>query len=203
MKIINKYNSLKDIYNNLLAKKSIYAEKIKEYEKEIKKSKRRLISIEKAQILLQTVAKELQNTLQIHIEDIVQSALDSCFPNEYDFNIIFEIKRGQTEVNIFLQNGDDSVDPLNEIGGGVVDIISIALRLASWSLSQTDSVIILDEPFKFLSADLRNFAGEMLKNLSEKLNLQIIMVTHMTEMINISNKVFEIDKKNKVSFVVK
>ncbi len=165
-----------------------YLEKRKEY-------------IEKAQVLIQTTAKETQEKLRYHIEDIVNMALDICFPNKYSFIVDFQIKRGKTEAELFLVKDRERIDPLAAAGGGVADIVSFALRLSAWSLSKTDNVIILDEPFKFLSSNLRPLAGEVLKQLSEKLNLQIIMVTHDEVMIDIADKVFEVKQKKGVSEV--
>ena len=159
-------------------------------------------SIDNIQTLIQITAKETQDTLRFHIEDLVQSALDFCFPGKYDFIVDFKIKRGKTEASMSLQTDGLNVDPMEGVGGGVVDIVSFALRLVAWSLSKTSSVIILDEPFKWLSSNLRPLAGEMLKNLSDKLKIQIIMVTHDIEMKMIADKIFNIKQKNGVSELV-
>ena len=75
--------------------------------------------------------------------------------------------------------------------------MSFALRIASYALEQgNDNVIILDEPFRFVSRDLVSRAGEILKVLSEKLNLQIILVTHIPELIDVADKVFEVKKNS-------
>jgi DNA repair exonuclease SbcCD ATPase subunit len=52
----------------------------------------------------------------------------------------------------------------------------------------------LDEPFKNLSKDLQSKAGEILKLLSQKLGIQIIMITHEQELMEIADKTFEIQK---------
>jgi DNA repair exonuclease SbcCD ATPase subunit len=72
------------------------------------------------------------------------------------------------------------------------------LRISAFALeSGTDNLIILDEPFKFISRDLQERAGEILKKLSEKMKLQIIMVTHIPEFIEVADKVFEVRKNEK------
>ncbi|ETR66914.1 MAG: hypothetical protein OMM_12184 [Candidatus Magnetoglobus multicellularis str. Araruama] len=43
----------------------------------------KLPSIEKAQVLLQTIAQDTQNQLKFHIQDIVDTGLDTCFPGQY------------------------------------------------------------------------------------------------------------------------
>jgi DNA repair exonuclease SbcCD ATPase subunit len=152
--------------------------------------KSNLIAIEEAQAYIQKVAKETQEQLRYHIEDVVQLAIDSVFPDEYEFKVRFEIKRGKTEARLcFLRNGIE-IDPLTSAGGGVSDVVSFALRLAVWSLSKTRKVVILDEPFRYLSKDLQSRAGVMLRELSLKLGLQIIMITHEATMMEIGDRRF-------------
>lgn len=160
----------------------------------------RMKRLEDAQTFLQKVAQETQEHLKFKIEDIVNLALETCFPGEYSFRLNFNISRGKTEAElVFLsQSSDRPIDPMNASGGGVVDIACFALRIASYVLEQgIDNVIVLDEPMKFVSKDLLNSAGEILKVLSTKLGLQIIMVTHENKFIDIADKVFEVKKDEK------
>jgi exonuclease SbcC len=183
-------------------KKDLLNQTLKDKEKAIELKEKRKTAIENIQALIQQTAKETQEKLKYHIEDIVNTGLDNCFPGEYDFNVSFEIKRGRTEAELFLLKEGEKVNPMLASGGGVVDIISFALRISAWALSKTDNVIILDEPFKFLSVNLRPLAGDILKQLSKKLGLQIIMVTHDNEMINVADKIFEVKIKHGKSLVV-
>ena len=160
----------------------------------------RMKRLEDAQTFLQKVAQETQEHLKFKIEDIVNLALETCFPGEYSFRLNFNISRGKTEAElVFLsQSSDRPIDPMNASGGGVVDIACFALRIASYVLEQgIDNVIVLDEPMKFVSKDLLDSAGEILKVLSTKLGLQIIMVTHENKFIDIADKVFEVKKDEK------
>lgn len=159
-------------------------------------------ALEEAQAFIQLIAKETQEQLKYNISDIVNLALDTCFPGEYKFDVIFEIKRGRTEARlVFLKNGIE-IDPMTASGGGVVDLVSFALRISAWSLGNTDNIIILDEPFRFLSKDLQSRAGEIMKRLSEKLKIQLVISTHIQDIINYADKVFELKKINDVSKVV-
>ena len=160
----------------------------------------RMKRLEDAQTFFQKVAQETQEHLKFKIEDIVNLALETCFPGEYSFRLNFNISRGKTEAElVFLsQSSDRPIDPMNASGGGVVDIACFALRIASYVLEQgIDNVIVLDEPMKFVSKDLLDSAGEILKVLSTKLGLQIIMVTHENKFIDIADKVFEVKKDEK------
>lgn len=169
--------------------------------KELKKfSEKKLRLIEEAQIFLQKVAQNTQEKLKFQIEDIVNLALESVFPNEYLFQMNFNVSRGKTEAELVFQDKrtGQTIDPMEASGGGVVDLTCFALRISAFALeSGTDNLIILDEPFKFISRDLQERAGEILKKLSEKMKLQIIMVTHIPEFIEVADKVFEVRKNEK------
>lgn len=166
----------------------------------------RIKLLEQAQAFLQKVAQDTQSQLKFQIEDIVNLALETCFPNEYEFQLQFNIARGKTDAElVFLsQKTGRPIDPMNASGGGVVDLTCFALRIASYALEQgVDNVIILDEPFRFISRDLQARAGEILKSLSTKLGLQIVMVTHIGQMIDVADKVFEVKKNSDGRSMVK
>ena len=191
---------IKELYQQSKGMK-IQIEKDLEFNKSsLQKTNERMKRLEDAQTFLQKVAQETQEHLKFKIEDIVNLALETCFPGEYSFRLNFNISRGKTEAElVFLsQSSDRPIDPMNASGGGVVDIACFALRIASYVLEQgIDNVIVLDEPMKFVSKDLLDSAGEILKVLSTKLGLQIIMVTHENKFIDIADKVFEVNKDEK------
>jgi len=166
---------------------------------------KRLLHLEKAQAFLQKVAQDTQEQLKLHIEDIVQLALDAIFPDKYSFEVQFNIAYGKTtaELVFISKQSGHAVDPMIASGGGVVDVCAFALRLACWTLSRgVDKVIILDEPMKHLSAGLRESACTMIKSLADKLGVQFIIVTHMEELEACADKLIQVrlDKEG-VSYI--
>jgi DNA repair exonuclease SbcCD ATPase subunit len=159
-------------------------------------------ALEEAQVFIQEIARQTQSQLKFVISDLVNLAIETCFPSEYIFDIDFKIERGKTSAKLLFIKNDVEVDPMDAAGGGVVDIVAFALRLSAWSLGHTDNVIILDEPFRFLSKDLQPRAGEMMNKLCKSLGLQIICVTHSQEIIENSDRIFEVTIKDNTSKVV-
>ena len=135
-------------FNKQKGKKELYENMLQESTNKIKQLETRYNDIEIAQAFVQNVAKETQEKLKFHIEDIVQMALDACYFDEYEFTIDFELKRGRTEAKLYFLKDGKEVDPEDATGGGVVDVTAFALRIAAWSLSKTDNIIIFDEPFR-------------------------------------------------------
>ena len=152
----------------------------------------------KSQALLQSVAEEVQSQLSSKIDNIVNLGLATCFP-EYTFELKYVPSRGKTEVRFVFKLGEDEVDILNQNGGGLVDLVTFCLRVAVFAISSTDNVIVLDEPYKYVSKTLRPKIAELLSALSEKMNIQFIYVTHIEELSETSNKNIIIKKVKGVS----
>lgn len=153
---------------------------------------------EQAQAIIQAVAQKTQSELKYRLSEIVSLALAAVFEDPYKLKVNFVIQRGKTECILLFERNGELFDPLFSSGGGAVDIAAMALRVAIWSLTQpkTRNVLILDEPFRFLSKEYQVKASLMLKELSEKLSLQIIMVSHSESLIDGANKVFRVCIKN-------
>jgi DNA repair exonuclease SbcCD ATPase subunit len=158
---------------------------------------------EQAREVINQVGLATQNQLSFHISEITSLALNAVFPHPYELKAEFVQRRNKTECDLLFVRGEEKIDPLSAAGGGAVDVASFALRIASWSMQRPRSraVIILDEPFKHLSTNLLPQAGEMLKQISDKLQLQIIMVTHCEELIDTADKVFEVSIRKGISNV--
>lgn len=187
----------KEIILKTKGRKEFIEKQISKTQTELSTYSHKLELIEKAQIFLQEVARKTQENLKYQIEDVVNLALETCFPGEYKFEIRFEIMRGKTEADLFFtsQKTGKRIDPMNASGGGVVDLVAFALRVSFYALERnTDNVIILDEPFKFISRDLVASACEIMKRLSDKMKVQFIIVTHLPEIVEIADRVFTVKK---------
>ena len=161
-------------------------------------------TIDRAQRLCQSVAKQTQENLSVQLSGLINLALETCFPGQYTFNALFVENRGKTELKFVLVDNKTSQpddDILSGFGGGLVDVVSLALRLCLHTLEKGDNLIVLDEPFKFLSVDLRPKAAQLLKELSHKLNLQFVIVTHIPEIEEVADKLFRVQKIDGVSVV--
>jgi ABC-type sulfate/molybdate transport systems ATPase subunit len=68
-------------------------------------------------------------------------------------------------------------------GGGVVDVAAFALRIACLTLRKPAlrKVLILDEPFRFLSAEYRPRVRSLIESLADEFGVQFIIVTHLDE----------------------
>ena len=148
-------------------------------------------NISRARDVVQAVAISTQQQLKGYIEELVSLALASVFDQPYKFVVDFVVRRGHTEVDLFFERNGDKLSPLESSGGGAVDVAAFALRVVVWSLTKgARTTLLLDEPFRFLSLGLHANAAALLKSLSDRMGLQIIMVTHSDELASGADKVF-------------
>ena len=147
-----------------------------------------------ARSLFQKAATLTQLHIESHVNSIVNMTLKAIFDNPYEFTIRFVSRRNVTEADLLLIRDEIEFSPLDAVGGGVVDILSIALRIAYWSMEEnTRAVIFWDEPTRNCSINLHSSISAMFKMMCEELQMQFIIVSHQQNMINSADKVFNIE----------
>lgn len=158
---------------------------VEEEEEALSVSKQEVEHLQKAQKIAQEVAKFCQESAVKQIEEIVTRCLSAVFGEDaYDFKISLVQKRGKTEAELLFTRDGNNIDPLSSAGGGVIDVASFSLRLACLILSKPSrrKLLILDEPFKMLSAEYRPLVADLLEQLAKEMNIQFIIVSHHEEM---------------------
>ena len=157
-----------------------------------------------AQLILQESARLTQEHLQYRIGTLVTLAMEAVFDDPYRLEVLFENARGRTQASINFMRGDEILSPLDASGGGAVDVAAFGLQVSLWTLQnpKTRPVLFLDEPLKWLKGgSLPEKGAAMLQEISQKLGIQIIMVSHAPELISHADKVFRVTKKNNISTV--
>jgi DNA repair exonuclease SbcCD ATPase subunit len=197
---------IEDLSKQLLKKegeRDSVIQMISERETLIKRLQRDRKNTEEALRIIQLVGQQTQQNLERKISEVVTLALSAVFDDPYKFKVSFEIRRGKTEADLVFGKDGATFDPMTEAGGGVVDVASFALRIASWWLSspKSSNTIILDEPFRFLSKSLQPKASAMLAAISKKLGIQFIIVTHIDELKESADKIFLVEKRDGKSVV--
>jgi len=149
----------------------------------LRQAKIRLRDTQDAQKVAQEAAEQIQQQVHQRIASIVNRCLQTIFDDPYEFQIRFEPKRGKTEAElVFIRDGRER----RNVGGGVVDVVAFALRLASLLLSNKTvaSVEILDQPFGNVSKanGYLERVPEMLVMLAEEFGIQFVQVTHVDEL---------------------
>lgn len=183
IKVLNeKYTELK------LATDAISKNKIA-----IAKEKKSIEVLQKSKAVLIQIGQKTQEKIKNYIEETVTLALQLVYGEDYEFILEFDYtKREQFEINFFIKHLGIRLEPRKDTcGGGVIDICSFALRLICMSLEDEKiaAVLLLDEPFKNVSAKYLPAVGQMVVDIGNLMNIQIIMVTHVDGFIETANNI--------------
>lgn len=190
--MLQQAETLLDTYKGCQHKAKFLQEKLDDTRNRLQIAEQRYQDALKAREIITIVAKETQQQLEMRITNIVSMALAAVFPDPYQFKLVFNERRNQTEADLLLVRDGEELSPVEGAGGGVLDVTSFALRIAVLLMSNYRRVIILDEPFRHLSADLQPKASEMMKMLSDKLGIQFIMVSHEDGIIDCADNIINI-----------
>lgn len=195
--IIESTKEMKDDLAYLKAKRDSLVEQLEQAIIKEKEIADELLMRNKALIVVQNTASEMQKSIEFRISGLVTKALNAVYPEDkYQFHLRYEMRRGKTECDlIFEKEGRETKDILASEGGGVADVGGLSLRFSVWSLNKSRPVFLMDEPMKFISPDLQQRGAEMLKTISEKLSVQIIMISHLRKIMgNIADNVIDVNQ---------
>lgn len=192
-------NDLRNKHSQAIGAKNILEKRWKSAEAELLELESLVLNCQKARVIVQKVAEETQKKIEYHISNLVTLALSSVFPNPYEFKLQFVLRRNKTEADLIFVKGVNEGNPIDVSGGGALDVASFALRCAVWSIKPNNNVLILDEPFHFLSRNLQDKCSQMIKMISKKLKIQFIIVSHIPEITESADKVFNVVNENGIS----
>ena len=201
--MVNDIVKIRKVLNTKKAERDLISKQIKANETMMSSMVNRLEKLEEARKIIQQVAVDTENNLVFHIDSIVSMALSSVFGPELSFSCSFEQERNKTVCYLQFKDQEGNLcKPVDSDGCGALDVASFALRAAFWSLSPTRSTLILDEPFSSLDRGTVHLAAEMIETISNKLELQIIMITHIPEFKAIADRIFQVVKKGNISTII-
>lgn len=196
-------NDIKERLSEAIGKKRLLDVQKKTKIESLKQSENLYNDLIKARFVLTEVVNLTQKRFKQRVESLITMVIRSVFNRDFEFELIMERKRNKLECRPVIKEKGNEFDPKFERGGGLIDVISFAFRIVLWSLEKPRSRngFVLDEPFRFLGKEMLKKVGAVLKELSEKLNFQIIMVTHEKELENIADKTFYVSYNGINSFV--
>ena len=155
-------------------------------ERKIKKlkliSKQQLFvnDLEEAAEAIRNIAQKTKQQIKYKISEAGTLMLESVFDPAPKIHVEFEVKRNQTECQIFFDKQGEMYSPLEEDGFGKADIAGIGLRVAMHHLpaQRSRNILLMDEPCKHVKGAEANIAAiQAIKNISEKMDMQIVMIS--------------------------
>lgn len=178
-----------------------------EVSRELKKTEDQERLLENVIILLRRASEYARDQARFQIEDLVTRCLQFIFESSMEFEVEFSESRNLPVAQFYVKSNYDGYSvktkPQDSRGGGVVDIVSLALRVAFLEIHKpkVEGPLFLDEPGKHVSDDYIYNLGEFIKNTSMLFGRQIIMVTHNNYLAEMCDTTYTIDIRNGVSYV--
>lgn len=186
-------NSILSILNEKATELKLANDSVRKSKIAIAKEKKLIEQLQQVKAIVIQIGEDTQNEIKEYIEETVTLALQSVYGDDYEFIMKFDYtKREQFEVYFYIKHLGIELEPRKDTcGGGVIDICSFALRMVCLTLEEPNiaSILILDEPFKNVSAKFIPAVGQMVVDVAELLTLQIIMVTHVDGFIETADNI--------------
>lgn len=197
------YQNLNDAFHIKLGKKVVLQNKLINTQERIKELDQKIENLTKASLFLQSLSDMTRQQTIDKISTIVTSALQKVKDPNLEFKMILSTERNQPDVQFVVQDKQTKYeyDILNSCGGSIGDIITFPLRvslLVKWE-PRLARLLILDESFKFVSVQDQELLGEFIRQIAEKLQIQIILVSHSEKISSKAHKIFSVVKENNIS----
>lgn len=164
---------------------------------EIAQLKKDVSAYDQVTALLNTVGEDRQNQAQTQIETLVTTGLQTIFGSELSFHIVQKENSKSAQVEFVLrstlaQGRVVETDVLAARGGGVSAVTGFLLRLVVLMLSSPAQprLLVLDETFSHVSAEYLDKIAEFLKEVTQKTNIQVLMITHQSELCETADRVY-------------
>lgn len=200
--IKQQYRKAKDFYTAQKARQDQLLNMKQQLQQQRIDAQKRLDVLEKTRILLDHSADFARQQAKSQIERLVTNCLQFIFQNDIRFEIELSEVRKRPEAEFYViskyQGDVMRVRPQESRGGGVVDIISLATRIAMLQSYHPpiEGPLVLDEPAKHVSEEYINNVSEFLKEISRTFGRQIIMVTHNRVLSEVADRIYNVDYDN-------
>ena len=156
--------------------------------------------------LLEDIANTRRAGMKSKIESVLGEAVRAIYGPRYGVELEYNVKNNRSHLDIFvtkqLENGVVR-RTIDGIGGGVADTISIPLRLLVILGANTDRVCFIDEGWKHVNPERVEAISRFVKEVCERLKIQIILVSHHTGMQQNADKIFHFRDDGKQAILIK
>ncbi|WP_413381470.1 ATP-binding protein [Alkalihalobacillus sp. 1P02AB] len=198
----------KNEWIRLDAKRVLLEEQLEKKQQELNEYQDTIDIYEKARVLLQQSAEYAREQAKQQMETLVTNALQYVFGPLFSFVIEIEEHGNKAVAEFYVVTEYEGVQiktkPQDSRGGGVVDIVTLALRVALIETIQPkmNGALLLDEPGKHVSGDYVHYLYDFLKSLSMMFERQVIMITHNQHLAESGDKAYQVSIRDGISEVI-
>lgn len=207
-------SDLRSRYNQALGQKEMLERQKSEKQEALIQAKKDIELWQQVQVLFGKVSEFARAQLKARIEETVTAALQAVFErDDMAFEIEMRTVNNQPAANwqvvSYYGTGDDlstvSGSPEDARGGGISDVVSLALRLALLELARPkpQGPVLLDEVGKHVSKEYAPNVAQFLKQYAQKTGRQILLITHQSDLADVADAGYRVTQENGISEVSK
>jgi len=199
------HQKLHDELHIKLGKRDTLKQKLENGKQRLQHIEKEIEWITKGVGFLQTLSDLTRQQILDRIGNIVTDALQRVKDPNLTFRMNLTMERNQVDLKFTIYDAVTKMeyDILKSRGGTLAHIVGFPLRislLVKWNPSLS-RILILDEDFYALHEDDQEPMAEFIRQISEKLNVQIISVSHDPTIAKRAHRIFQVLKRNGKSTV--
>lgn len=194
--LVNRIQTMQRELDQLTGQARHVASQGQQIQREITELGTEIDCYDRVMAVLSSIGETRQAAAQAQIEALVTRGLHTVFGDELSFHILTSKRGKQAQVEFMVRStlADGRVidtDIMAARGGGLAAVVGFLLRLVVLLLSKPasrDSILVLDEPFAHLSKEYVPLMAEFLRDLTDKSGVQVILVSHQDEFLDVADK---------------
>lgn len=151
---------------------------------------------EEARVFLQELAEVARTEMMEGLQTAGTLGLQFVFGPELTFEIEVDTKRNNTAIEFWINDTSGPelvrVKPEENVGGGVLDSLSIGMRYGLLKVRKPAPIgpMFLDEPAKMVSLDLVPSIGQLMKTLARIFKKQTNIITHHRNLLEEEHTIY-------------
>ena len=148
--------------------------------------------------VFRTVANDRRKALKARLEKLLSYGLRVVFEESLELEVEYKKWGASDRVYLNVRDANVMTELTHYRGGGLVEIVSILIRLLILAMYKPNQrrFFMADEPFGGVSEDHLAALSKLLRELAEKLDMQMVVVTHSPGLYEFADKVYEVRKVN-------
>lgn len=154
--------------------------------------------------LLHAMEESWQRAFQQSVANIISEGLSYVFGEELEVKITPTTKGDVSALEFTLYKDGVEEDIVEGQGGGYINVLAFLLRVLLIVASRPPlrRIIIMDEPFAMVSQEYRAPLAELVRALVDRLDFQIVMVTHEPEYAEVADVLHRFQRNGRIKTTV-
>lgn len=178
----SRYKALRDKVLVLSKQKELYLADYKAMREKLRIAEQEIADYEAINAILECAQQaEHESTIGVY-EKLLTALIEDTLNNNRKIKMNLAIERGMPALEIYSEKEEGKLEDIySSNGGSINNIVSVGLRAISLIRSKKRRLLILDESDCWLKGDYIPKFGAVIQQLSERLGIQIVMISHHNE----------------------